>query len=89
MSEFKQIEEVERHPWSVIDHCRNTTGLSLPENPPKSFGLTVYASKLHLVQDKKKSLEKSKNKSIITCNNTRHASRQICAPWRVTFFRGE
>ena len=26
--------------------------------------------------------------TIIVCNNTPHASRQICAPWGVTFFRG-
>jgi hypothetical protein len=30
----------------------------------------------------------SASNTIIVCNNTPHASRQICAPWGVTFFRG-
>ncbi len=30
----------------------------------------------------------SASNTIIVCNNTPHASREICAPWGVTFFRG-
>ena len=53
----------------------------------KKFNLYVYpgSSDRFLARNR---LDKPGYVAIITSNNTRHAFRKICAPWRVTCFWG-